>query len=173
MSNTYFQFKEFRIDQERTAMKVTTDGCLLGAWASQLISGDSLHQGQVLDIGTGTGLLSLMIAQVTNHRIDSVEMEDQAAIQALENIAHSKWKDRIQLIHADIREYTTECRYDYIVSNPPFYENELKSGRQEKDMAHHDAGLSLTELFASIDRLLSPDGKFYLLLPFKRKEEVK
>ncbi|RYY57906.1 MAG: methyltransferase domain-containing protein [Chitinophagaceae bacterium] len=194
MANTYFQFKQFRIDQDKTAMKVTTDGCLLGAWAASLISGHSIigelestgnlgGQGEfyvesespaiarVLDIGAGTGLLALMIAQATNHTIDALEIEDQAAIQAVENIDNSKWKDRITLVHADVRDYKADGPYNYIVSNPPFYENELKSGRAEKDLAHHDDGLTLDDLFEAMERNLSDDGRFYLLLPYKRKED--
>ncbi|RYY55751.1 MAG: methyltransferase domain-containing protein [Chitinophagaceae bacterium] len=179
MGNSYFQFKQFRIDQDRTAMKVTTDGCLLGAWAASVIgendvpvTSSSPAQNRILDIGAGTGLLSLMLAQASNYSIDAIEIDEQAAIQADENFANSKWSERLSIIHSDVKTFAGEQAYQVIISNPPFYENELKSGNTPKDTAHHDEGLSLAALFYAIDQNLSDDGKLFLLLPVKREADL-
>src|SRR5688572_25058776 len=141
MPNTYFQFKQFTIHQDRSAMKVTTDACLFGAWCATEINQDNKR---LLDIGTGTGLLSLMIAQKNKLLIDAVEIEEQAAVQAVENVKASPWKESVHVIHKNIRDFNSEKKYNYIISNPPFYENELSGERMEKNIAHHDAGLKMS-----------------------------
>ncbi|MET0637714.1 MAG: methyltransferase [Chitinophagaceae bacterium] len=211
MANTYFQFKQFRIEQDKTAMKVTTDACLLGAWAASLINHEaqparnqpvvtdneigqtsltpipainqpavtgndkvfhSTGQTNILDIGTGTGLLTLMLAQAVPAIIDAVEINAQASTQATENFRSSPWNNRLRLFNTGIAGFNPGHQYDYIISNPPFYENDLRSGVTEKDLAFHDSGLSLDQLFSAIDKHLSPSGKFYLLLPIKRKQDL-
>src|SRR5690242_3549572 len=126
MGNNYFQFKQFKVTQEHAAMKVTTDSCLFGAWAAKeaLDSGSGKHAVNLLDIGTGTGLLSLMVSQKIPVHIDAVEIEPGAASEAKANIDASPWAHTIHLHAADIISFENEKQYDIILSNPPFYENE-------------------------------------------------
>ncbi|HEX5652644.1 MAG TPA: methyltransferase, partial [Chitinophagaceae bacterium] len=131
MANSWFRFKQFTIHQDRCAMKVTTDACLFGAWVTeQILNADKLtpitEARKILDIGTGSGLLALMLAQQTAHSIDALEIDQQAFEQARENIQASSWPDSIAMIHADARTFQPEFHYDIIISNPPFYEKELK-----------------------------------------------
>ena len=155
-------------------MKVTTDGCLFGAWVAEKVRSLEPGVSNVLDIGTGTGLLSLMLAQKDpNLHIDAIEIDKEAAEQATENIAASPWADRIRVNHTDAKEFQSNRYYDLIISNPPFYENELKSGKSQKDVAHHSEGLQLKDLLVIIKNNLKPDGLFCLLLPYKRNAEAK
>ncbi len=127
----------------------------------------------ILDIGTGTGLLTLMLAQKIDANIDAIEIDEATAEQAIENAEVSPWKERISIIHADARSYSFTKKYDCIISNPPFYENELKSGNTKQNIAHHNEGLLLPELLSIIKNNLEEDGMFYLLLPYKRNTEIK
>ncbi|MDQ3277456.1 MAG: methyltransferase [Bacteroidota bacterium] len=175
MGNPFFQFKQFTVYHDRCAMKVTTDSCLFGAWIADVISNRQRAKGktlQLLDIGTGTGLLSLMVAQNNAVIIDAVEIDLAASAQAGENIAASPWINSIQVVNYDVLQWKPEKPYDMIVSNPPFYENEIRSEKVEKNKAHHDAGLRLADLLSFIKRHLKEDGAFFLLLPAKRKTEV-
>lgn len=173
MSNTYFQFKQFIVHQDRTAMKVTTDGCLFGAWVGEKVQSKKYEVRRVLDIGTGTGLLSLVLAQKNpSLTIDAIEIDKDAAQQATENIEASPFADRITPIHADAIQFSFPHKYDVIISNPPFYEKELKGNDIKKNIAHHNEGLLLPELFRIIKENLSPDGSFFILLPYKRKDEI-
>ncbi len=170
MANSFFRFKQFIIHQDRCAMKVTTDGCLFGA---MIASKPFKEKRAVLDIGGGTGLLSLMFAQKhAGSFIDVIEIDAHAFEQAKENIGLSDWKVRVQVIHADVKEYKFSKKYDLIFSNPPFYENEIKSTIHKKNIAHHGAGLVFEDLCRVIKKNLKSDGKFYLLLPFKREKYV-
>ncbi|MBL7747184.1 MAG: methyltransferase [Chitinophagaceae bacterium] len=180
MANTYFQFKQFIVHQDQCAMKVTTDGCLFGAWVADIVRSKKPEGGseqlvkRVLDIGTGTGLLSLMLAQANpNLLIDAVEIDPDAADQAATNVAASPWADRINVVQADIKEFSSANKYDLVISNPPFYENELKGDDAKKNTAHHEGGLLLPELLGVIKEQLKPGGRFFLLLPYKRNEEIK
>ncbi len=154
-------------------MKVTTDGCLFGAWAEERVRNRESGVGRVLDIGTGTGLLALMLAQQTDLFIDAVEIDSDAAEQASANVAASPWSERINIITGDTREFAFSHKYDVIISNPPFYEKELKGDDAKKNIAHHNEGLLLPELLDCIKKNLTPSGSFYLLLPYKRNEEIK
>lgn len=155
-------------------MKVTTDGCLFGAWVAEKIGNSNQDIKHVLDIGTGTGLLSLVLAQKNKAvHIDAVEIDKDAAAQAIENVILSSWAERIKVYPVDAKEFQSNILYDLIISNPPFYENELKSGIDQKNVAHHSQDLSLKELIAIIKKCLKPDGFFCLLLPYKRNAEVK
>lgn len=173
MSNSYFRFKQFTVHQEKSAMKVTTDGCLFGAWVAAVIRESGQPQADCLDIGTGTGLLSLMVAQQNpTCTIDAVEIEQGAAEEAANNI-NEAGKDRSVFIHrADIRQFLPDKKYTVIFSNPPFYENELKGTVAAKNKAHHDTGLLLQELLYCCRNLLREDGRIFLLLPFKRETEL-
>lgn len=175
MANSYFRFKQFTIHQDRCAMKVTTDGCLFGAWVAEEIKIKNLKGANCLDIGAGTGLLSMMVAQKNPSLIiNAVEIDAQAAAQAQDNTDASPWKENITILPGDAKEMTNafQRKYDLIISNPPFYENELASPDKDRNTAHHAGGLLLDELLAIIPELLKPDGRFYLLLPFKRYTEL-
>ncbi|HYM94644.1 MAG TPA: methyltransferase [Chitinophagaceae bacterium] len=173
MANTYFQFKQFIVHQDRCAMKVTTDACLFGAWAANQIINEKLVLNNTLDIGTGTGLLSLMIAQKNDFPIDAIEIDKDASEQAMENAAASPWKERIKIFRDDARDFAFPRLYDVIISNPPFYENDLPSEDPKTNLALHSEKLSLDELLKVISSGLSPDGIFFLLLPYKRKDEIR
>lgn len=173
MANSYFQFKQFTIHQDRAAMKVTTDACLFGAWMAKDIAINQQSNLRCLDIGAGTGLLSLMVAQQNaGCLIDAVEIDKEAAIQASENVDAADKAGQVQVIHNDILQFRPTARYDIIFSNPPFYENELKGENIRKNLAHHNEGLLLPDLFSHLRELLKEDGSFYLLLPFKRVNEI-
>ncbi|MBL7745377.1 MAG: methyltransferase [Chitinophagaceae bacterium] len=174
MANSYFRFKQFTIHQDRCAMKVTTDACLFGAWAAEKAGNQKPGTGSILDIGTGTGLLSLMLAQKINAYIDAVEIDKEAAEQAAENVIATPWKERINIITGDVMNENVlpAKKYDSIISNPPFYENELTSENNRKNIAHHNEGLLLHELLNVIKRKLDTNGRFYLLLPYKRLTEA-
>lgn len=173
MSNSYFRFKQFTIHQERAAMKVTTDGCLFGAWVASVIRETSQRQVNYLDIGTGTGLLSLMVAQQnTDAIIDAVEIDAGAAEEAISNIEKAGKNEAIFIYQVDIRHFHPPKKYAVIFSNPPFYEKELKGTLAAKNTAHHDAGLLMQDLLDCCRDLLREDGRIYLLLPFKREIEL-
>jgi tRNA1Val (adenine37-N6)-methyltransferase len=159
MSNTHFTFKQFSIHQDQTAMKVTTDACILGAYT------DVEGAKKILDIGTGTGLLSLMIAQRSNANIDGIEIDKNAYNQAVTNINDSVFKDKIVIYHTSIQEFITQKRYDLIISNPPFFQNYLKSETESRNNSLHTDTLSFEDLLSSVLRLLSPNGTFVVLLP--------
>jgi tRNA1Val (adenine37-N6)-methyltransferase len=183
MGNPYFQFKQFTIHHDRCAMKVTTDGCLFGAWLGEEVRMLEEKAGNrqsaagsrnVLDLGAGSGLLSLMLAQKNPALvIDAIEVDKEAAEQAKENIETSPWKQQITIINDDAKVFRFTRKYDYIISNPPFYENELHSPDGRKNTAHHSEGLTLHEVVTIIKDNLSPGGWFFLLLPYKRNDVIK
>jgi tRNA1Val (adenine37-N6)-methyltransferase len=155
-------------------MKVTTDACLFGAWVVNEINNEKLIINNCLDIGTGTGLLSLMLAQ-KNPKVEiiGVEIDEDAEKQAQENINASPWKDRIDVLEGDVKDHDFPGKFDLIISNPPFYEKELRSENQKKNLAHHSENLTLEELLVIIKKYLKANGLFFLLLPYKRNDEVK
>ena len=158
-----FRFKHFTIHQDRCAMKVCSDACVLGAWSG-------LESAQyILDIGTGTGLLALMAAQrnvCENRQIDAIEIEQAAAEQAAENIANSPFKSAIHVYNLAVQNYNPSLGgYDYVICNPPFYENQLLSPQFKTNQAHHSVSLKHDELLAAVARLLNPIGILGVLLP--------
>lgn len=162
MPNTYFQFKQFTIHQDQCAMKVSTEACIFGAWVPDT------KPTRVLDIGTGTGLLGLMLAQRIGAPIDAVELDAKAVDQARRNIMDSPWPDRITMIEGNIFEYAknTSHSYDLILSNPPFFTNSLKSKVNQKNLAKHDsAEFNKASLAKVLKTLLSETGKAYILYP--------
>lgn len=162
-----FKFKQFCIHQDRVAMKVGTDGVLLGAWTSLENEPNS-----VLDIGAGTGLVALMLAQRSNAgTIDAIEIEEGAYEQCVENFEASPWADRLFCYHAGLEEFIDDVdeRYDLIVSNPPFYSEVVSSGNRTRDMARQTASLPLSELFESVSQLLVRTGTFSSIIPFKEE----
>jgi tRNA1Val (adenine37-N6)-methyltransferase len=171
MPNPYFRFKQFTVMQDKAAMKVTTDACLFGAWCAAEIAAIQPPPRQLLDAGTGTGLLSLLVAQKNTVLIDAVEIEAEAAQQAAQNIGASPWKESITVINSDVLDLPPQKKYDCIISNPPFYEADLRSPQAAKNKAHHDTALTLSKLFSFIAQQLLPNGSFFLLLPYKRVRE--
>lgn len=148
-------------------MKVCTDACLFGSLLPTFFKGEGVKY--ALDIGTGTGLLSLMVAQKNNAvKIDAVEIDEDAAQQAKQNFQSSLWGARLQLICADVKKTSFSKKYDLIFSNPPFFEDDLKSNRPQRNTALHSTGLSLKELVPAIKSNLANDGIFAVLLPYHR-----
>ena len=172
MANTYFQFKQFTIQQDRCAMKVCTDACLFGAVVAHCppcLPAGSLPGTHCLDIGTGTGLLSLMVAQKDPDAvIDAVEIDKTAFQQAKENFESSPWKDRLHIFNTDITNFKTDNKYDLIICNPPFFENDLRSTDEIKNKAKHGGSLNFDELLKIAVTFLSDKGSFALLLPYHR-----
>ncbi|MBQ1177892.1 MAG: methyltransferase [Bacteroidaceae bacterium] len=169
-----FTFKQFAINQERCAMKVGTDGVLLGAWARVA------HCRRVLDIGTGTGLVALMAAQRSQAHIVAIDLDADAVAQATANVAASPWPARIQVMEVDAREIdhsdvsiqNSEFLFDAILCNPPFFENALKSPDAARTMARHTDTLSFDELARSAARLLSPEGELSVIIPYDRAHDM-
>ncbi|MBP4138727.1 tRNA1(Val) (adenine(37)-N6)-methyltransferase [Flavobacterium geliluteum] len=163
-----FQFKQFIVNQDRCAMKVGTDGVLLGAWAPVH------HQPfSVLDIGAGTGIIALMLAQRTHaEQIDALEIDEEAYEQAVENFENSPWGDRLFCFHAGLDEFIAEPEdeYDLIVSNPPFYSEDFKTENEQRDLARFQDAMPFEELVEAADLLLSENGIFAVILPFKEEE---
>ena len=155
-----FRFKQFAVRQDRCPMKVGTDGVLLGAWA-EVRPGDR----RMLDVGTGTGLIALMLAQRSAARITAVDVDAECATQAAENFAASPWADRLDAVAVAVQRYDPVERFDLIVSNPPYYVDSLLSPDEGRNTARHAAGLPFGELAAAVVRLLAPGGRFALVLP--------
>jgi tRNA1Val (adenine37-N6)-methyltransferase len=145
-------------------MKVCTDSCILGAWSA----GRLMDAKKILDIGTGTGLLPLMLAQKSGVLIDTIETDGESVIQAGENIAASPWHDRIRILKGDVRYYSFGHRYNFIITNPPFYESVLRSPTAKKNEAKHEQSLTLDQLLMVIRSCLHQGGAFSILLPFQR-----
>lgn len=164
MSNSYFRFKQFTIHQDKCAMKVCTDACILGAWFAR----KKLFAQNILDIGSGTGLLMLMLAQKQDGIIEGIEIDPNCFQQLQENIEQSKWTNRIFVHHGDVRNFQPKIKYDFIISNPPFHENSLSSPLSAANLARHSTELKLEELIVEMDRLLHDDGAFAVLLPYYR-----
>lgn len=154
-----FTFKQFVIKQDKCAMKVGTDGVLLGAWAT-------LKEGNMLDVGCGTGLIALMLAQrIQNTKIDAIDIEENACFQAKKNIENSKWSNRIAIFHSSLQSFCSNKTYETIVSNPPFFVNSYQPPQNERAIARHNEQLSFDDLIIHVNRLLKPEGFFSLILP--------
>ncbi|MGQ1946194.1 tRNA1(Val) (adenine(37)-N6)-methyltransferase [Geofilum sp. OHC36d9] len=162
MANNWFQFKEFKIVQSNTAMKVGTDGVLLGAWTPLKTPL------RILDVGTGTGLIAIMLAQRnSNVHIDAIDIDNGAVADAHTNVMSSPWSDRINVLRADFNTYVDSCdeKYDLIVSNPPFFENGNQAPDKSRALARHSIGLSPEQLLVNACRLLHKEGCLALVLP--------
>jgi tRNA1Val (adenine37-N6)-methyltransferase len=161
MSNPYFSFKRFTVWHDRCAMKAGTDSVILGAY----VSCDGVVR-RILDVGAGCGILSLMMAQrFPEAEITGVEIDVEAACQARENAAASEWAGRIRMENCDFRLFEDECRFDLIVSNPPYFDNALVSPDGGRSVARHSVGLAYGELLAGASRLLAPQGKVWVIVP--------
>lgn len=164
MSNPYFRFKQFTVYHDQCAMKVCTDACILGAWFAEKIPSYST----VLDIGCGSGLLMMMLAQKNHADIHGIEIDLPSFKQLKENISHSKWKDKLKAFPGDARTFAFPGQYDFIITNPPFYENDLPAAQNNLNVARHSKELSLEELLKVIHANLTSDGSFGILLPYHR-----
>lgn len=168
MANHYFQFKQFTVYQDACAMKVCTDACLQGAYTAAYLQAGKPGIQQILDIGTGTGLLSLMLAQqLPAVRIKGIELDAAAAGQARANFAASPWSERLEVVETDAREMSSEIQYDFIITNPPFYEADLKSRDRLRNQAMHATTLDYTALLHVIKGQLKDGGEFSVLLPYR------
>jgi tRNA1Val (adenine37-N6)-methyltransferase len=166
MPNSFFRFKQFTIQQDKSAMKVCTDSCVFGAWTVNHLNGAK----KILDAGAGTGLLSLMLAQKSGGLIDSIELDPESAAQALENIIASSWSARIRLLEGNVLDYPLSFDYDFIICNPPFFESDLRSPIGKKNKAKHNETLTLKELIIVFRDHLKITGTFSILLPYHRND---
>ena len=163
----HFQFKQFIIQQNKTAMKVGTDGVLLGSWAKISVKAE-----RILDIGTGTGLISLMMAQRSSAKvIDAVELNTAAYQQAVENFKASNWSERLFCYHSSFQQFSNEIKgnYDLIISNPPFYISTQKTVLEDRAMARHSNHLPFSELLLGVAKLLNKKGSCAFIIPFSEQ----
>lgn len=166
MGSPNFRFKQFEVWHDRCAQKVGTDGVLLGAWA-QVEGCDS-----ILDIGTGSGLIALMMAQrAPKAQVVGVEIDADAAQQARENVVRSPFRERIQIVQSDVRDYESTVAFDCIVCNPPFFVEETLPDDSQRAMARHTALLDFSDLIKAVSRLMTPDGMFTVILPISCANE--
>lgn len=168
MSGGAFQFKHFSVSDDKCAMKVGTDGVLLGAWTN------TNHVKYILDVGTGSGLIALMLAQKCDAQIDAIDIDADAVMQAKENFNKSKWSNRIKIYKRALQNFELNAKpYDLIVSNPPFYADSSTTADFARNLARHsDSSLSHEDLLKNVERLLTVDGKFSVILPTKEAVEV-
>ena len=165
-----FKFKQFTILQDRCAMKIGTDGVLLGAWTS--VGHDPYN---VLDIGSGTGVLSLMMAQRSNaQQIEAIEIDDDAFEQCVENFEQSHWNDRLFCFHASLLEYieAVDEKFDLIICNPPFYSEDYKTQNKARDLARFSDAMPLEHIIYAVFNLLSDTGRFSIVIPYKAEKNV-
>jgi len=163
MSDSTFRFRQFTIHQDKCAMKVGTDAVVLGSWVNPESSK------RILDIGTGTGLIALMLAQKSAAEIDAVDIDENAYAQAKENFNISPWSDRVHIFHQPFQEFSATAKhvYDLIVSNPPYFHHASKPPEEARLNARHNDQLSFDELVVGVKKILTPDGRFCLILPNK------
>jgi len=166
MPNQEFVFKQFKINQSKCAMKVGTDAVLLGSWVNHPSAKT------ILDIGTGTGIIALMLAQKVAAKIDAIDIDEGAFIQAKENAEMSNWKDRIKIHHISLQQFANNnsSTYDLIVSNPPYFVDSSKANEEARTNARHTDHLPYEDLMNGVLKLLNPTGKFYVILPKKESE---
>jgi tRNA1Val (adenine37-N6)-methyltransferase len=160
MPNSYFRFKQFTINQGRSSFKVGTDGVLLGAYS------DIERAERILDIGTGTGLIALMLSQRCSAEVVAIEPDHDSFVQASENVASSPWSDRIKVLEIRLQDYFPDDRnFDLIVANPPYFIESLRNPDSKKALTRHDMDLSQEDLLEGVARLLGPDGKLQVIMP--------
>ncbi|MCW3086044.1 MAG: tRNA1(Val) ((37)-N6)-methyltransferase [Bacteroidetes bacterium] len=169
MPNHEFVFKQFKINQDKCAMKVGTDAVLLGSWVN------TANAESILDIGTGTGIIALMLAQKSNAIIDAIDIDNNAFIQATENVADCKWKNHIRVHHVSLQHFATipNRKYDLIVSNPPYFIDSSKASEESRSNARHTDQLPYVDLLKGVLQLLNAGGKFYVILPTKESEQFR
>ena len=155
-----FRFKQFEIHDELSAMKIGTDGVLLGAWA------DVAEARSILDVGTGTGLVAIMCAQRNEHAmVHGIDIVEDAIVESRQNVARTPWCNRITMEHADLRDFDTKVRYDHIVTNPPFFLTSLHSPDAARAVARHATSLSYEDIISAAERLLNEGGRLTVILP--------
>lgn len=168
MASDFFQFKQFKVYHNQCGMKVGTDAVLIGSWCAT----DNIDS--VLDVGTGSGIISLMIAQRSHADILAIDVDIHASIQAKSNFSISPWHDRLSVLHADFSDYvaqTTE-KYDLIVSNPPYFTNGVLAPCKKRSVARHADSLSYQQLFEGVVQILNDKGRFALILPVDAETEI-
>lgn len=161
MANNYFSFKEFTIFQDRSAFKVGTDGVLLGAVA------EATGRRRILDIGAGTGLISIMLAQRSEAEIVCIEPDRESYQQACDNVRLCRWNERITVLNTDLQSYQSDSgKFDLIVTNPPYFSDSLRNPDHRKSSARHNDSLTTTEILENVSRLLEDSGLFQLIIPY-------
>lgn len=169
--NNPFYFKEFSIDQDKTAMKVGTDAVILGAWCSLETYPDS-----ILDVGSGTGIVALMMAQRSDAlTIDAIEIDPNAYEQSIANFEKSDWSDRLFCYHSSFQDFSEEMKeeeqeYDLIISNPPFYNDSFETKDTSRNIARFTSSMSFIDLLEGVSKLLSNSGIFTTIIPFKEEQ---
>lgn len=172
MANTWFEFKQFMVHQDLCGMKVSTDACIQGALANEFLKSKSIEN--ALDIGSGTGLLSLMLAQENlNTRITALEIEPDAYKQSKHNFELSTWSDRLEVLHTSAQDFISESptKFDFIICNPPFFKNHLQSEEYKRNLARHNESLAKEDLALCFQKLLKEEGVCCVLLPTNEWEE--
>ncbi len=162
-----FRFRHFEVRQESSAMKVGTDAMVLGALVN------AVNSRTILDIGTGTGVLALMMAQkFPEAQIDAIDIDPSAAAEARINAENSFWNDRIQVFESDLKDFQSEKKYALIVSNPPYFTNGLLNPDRSRAQARHESALPFELLFARVSELLNDDGVFWMIAPADAMNEL-
>ena len=160
MEKSVFRFKQFSVAHDKCAMKVNTDGVLLGAWK------DVSEARRILDVGTGTGVIALMMAQKNAvAEIHAIDIDKDAYLQARENFENSVWSNRLTSIHSSLQDFNPELKYDVIISNPPYFIDDFKTASYRRNVAKHTVALSYEELLSGISRFLGENGKALVVLP--------
>jgi len=172
MANSWFEFKQFTVHQDLCGMKVSTDACIQGALANQFLIGQSIST--ALDIGAGTGLLSLMLAQENaNAHFKAIELEQDAFLQTQINFRDSKWRTRLEVEHCTVQNFVHKSteQFDFIICNPPFFKNHLNAQEAKRNLARHNESLSKQDLAESISILLNENGTACILYPAHEWDE--
>jgi len=166
-TSTFF-FKKFKVEDGLSTMKVGTDAVLLGVVASV----DSAYK--ILEIGTGCGVISLILAQRSQARIDAIEIDQESVIQATKNSVNSPWKDRIDIINCSLQDYLRQAneKYDLVISNPPYFSHSLKSSDKKRNISRHDDSLSFAELIEGSSELMLPSASLWVILPLNESREL-
>jgi tRNA1Val (adenine37-N6)-methyltransferase len=160
MANDYFNFKKFTVCQDRCSFKVGTDGVLLGAYAH---TGGA---GRILDVGTGSGLIAIMLAQRTTAEIVALEPDHESFLQACDNVNRCSWNTRIKVLNTDFQGFSDDRNFDLIITNPPFFADSLKNPDPRKSASRHNASLPPEDILAGSDKLLNAHGSLQIILPF-------
>lgn len=167
MANSWFQFQEFRVEQDRCAMKISTDAVLLGALA------DGRHPQKILDIGTGTGVIALMLAQrFSGAVVTAIELDSAAADQARDNFCKSPYANQVNLCEGRFQDFQFSQKFDLVVSNPPYFSDHLKSADAQRNLALHSESLSFAELVEGVASCLDANGMFWVILPPRQMRDL-